>query len=66
MTRVFTTVAGDLVSVGISVRFDGPRTVRETIGDVDLQPDEARRVATALLEHAAGAEKGNRRRGRSG
>ena len=64
MTGVFATAAGDTLSVGISGRFDsGPRTVRATIGDVDLRPDEARRLATALLEHAAGAERRARRSG---
>lgn len=37
MTRVFATAAGDTLSVGISGRFDGgDRTVRATVGDVDL------------------------------
>lgn len=62
MTRVFATAAGDTLSVGISGRFDGgERTVRATIGDVDLQPNEARRLATALLEHAADAERRSRK-----
>lgn len=60
--RVLTTAAGDRLEVGISGRFDGAdRTVRATIGAVDLQPAEARRLAVVLIEHAAAAER--RRRG---
>ena len=55
--RVLTTGQGDRIEVGISGRFIGVRAVRVAIGDVELRPDEARRLATVLLEHAADAER---------
>lgn len=56
--RVLTTSQGDRLEIGISGRFDdGHRTVRASVGDVDLTPDLARRLAVVLIEHAADAER---------
>lgn len=58
MSRVMTTSAGDRLEVGVSGRFNGEsRTVRATVGNVDLQPDEARHLAVTLIERAAEAER---------
>lgn len=64
--RAIPTASGDRLEIGTSGRFDGgARTVRVKVGDVDLQPDEARRFAVVLIEHAAEAEHRGRKQ-RSG
>lgn len=52
---------GHRLEVGVSSRFDdAPRTVRLSVPDgTDLTPDNSRRVALALIEHAAYAERTN-------
>lgn len=51
---------GNRIEVGVSSRFEGPRTVRLAVPEgAALSADSARTVAVALIEHAAYVERRN-------